>query len=292
MRAALALALLVLAGTAGAEAPDRSIRPEARSAADAPPHATVTTSTSQAPWYNVSEIAPGSSLRPEMRDPIDPVTITGGAARAEWYQVEISALAPARTERPTLRPPAILARATALADQRRRGAVCGDPAIQGERVGRVPGNGACGIEGAVRVRSVAGVALSSPATLDCNTARALKSWVESGLKPAVGNEGGGPVEMRVMADYICRGRNGVSTARLSEHSFGRAIDIGGIRLADGSSISVLRGWSTRDDGAQLRQMHRSACGIFGTVLGPDSNAAHRDHFHFDTASYRSGSYCR
>jgi hypothetical protein len=39
-------------------------------------------------------------------------------------------------------------------------------------------------------------------------------------------------------------------------------------------------------------MHKAACGPFGTVLGPNSNRFHQDHFHFDTARYRSGSYCR
>jgi len=40
----------------------------------------------------------------------------------------------------------------------------------------------------------------------------------------------------------------------------------------------------------LRSVHAGACGIFGTVLGPESNAAHRDHFHFDGAERRK-SYC-
>ena len=31
----------------------------------------------------------------------------------------------------------------------------------------------------------------------------------------------------------------------------------------------------------LRQAHEDACEIFGTVLGPESNEAHRDHFHLD-----------
>ena len=42
----------------------------------------------------------------------------------------------------------------------------------------------------------------------------------------------------------------------------------------------------------MRKMHRTACGPFGTVLGPDSDRFHRDHFHFDTAKYRSGPFCR
>ena len=33
----------------------------------------------------------------------------------------------------------------------------------------------------------------------------------------------------------------------------------------------------------LRAAHRSACRIFGTVLGPEANKAHRNHFHVDMA---------
>lgn len=41
----------------------------------------------------------------------------------------------------------------------------------------------------------------------------------------------------------------------------------------------------------LRRIHREACGPFGTVLGPDANAAHADHFHFDGAARRSSAFC-
>lgn len=41
----------------------------------------------------------------------------------------------------------------------------------------------------------------------------------------------------------------------------------------------------------LREVHAKGCEIFGTALGPDANADHRDHFHFDMAKRRSG-YCR
>ena len=45
------------------------------------------------------------------------------------------------------------------------------------------------------------------------------------------------------------------------------------------------------EGAFLRRLHKGACGIFSTVLGPEANEAHRDHFHLDLAPRRRGSFC-
>ena len=42
----------------------------------------------------------------------------------------------------------------------------------------------------------------------------------------------------------------------------------------------------------LRRLHQGACGVFGTVLGPEANEAHRDHFHFDLAHRRNSAYCQ
>lgn len=41
----------------------------------------------------------------------------------------------------------------------------------------------------------------------------------------------------------------------------------------------------------LRHLHRGACGPFGTVLGPEANDAHRDHFHLDLAPRRRSAFC-
>jgi len=41
----------------------------------------------------------------------------------------------------------------------------------------------------------------------------------------------------------------------------------------------------------LREAHTEACKIFGTVLGPESNNAHRNHFHVDMAERKSGNFC-
>ncbi|SFR10235.1 extensin family protein [Poseidonocella sedimentorum] len=193
---------------------------------------------------------------------------------------------------PKPRPPEIIRRAMAQQQARARGAVCGDPDIQGDRVGAIPGRmKGCGIGEAVRVRSVLGVRLSQTSLMDCTTARALKTWIRKGAKPALGQTGGGLAELKVFAHYACRPRNSQPGAKISEHGRGRAIDVGGFVLRDGREISVLEGWNSSAARA-LRRMHKAACGPFGTVLGPEANRFHRDHFHFDTARYRSGSYCR
>lgn len=41
----------------------------------------------------------------------------------------------------------------------------------------------------------------------------------------------------------------------------------------------------------LRELHAGACGIFSTVLGPEANRAHHDHFHFDLKGRRGAAYC-
>ena len=42
----------------------------------------------------------------------------------------------------------------------------------------------------------------------------------------------------------------------------------------------------------LRAAHDSACKIFGTVLGPEANEAHRNHLHLDMAQRSFGTICR
>lgn len=232
------------------------------------------------------EIASYRSVLPE-------IALTPERAFAARPSQPSSRLATGFSRRPFTRPDAVLRKAMAKRQERARGAVCGDPAIQGESVGFVPGRiSGCGIENAVQVRSVSGIGLSQQAVMDCGTAQALKLWVDKGMKPAVGEYRGGVKQLRVAAHYACRGRNNQAGARISEHGKGRAIDISGFVMGDGTEITVLKDWNRKNTGAILRAMHKRACGIFGTVLGPQSDRFHQDHFHFDTARYRSGSYCR
>ena len=229
--------------------------------------------------------APETSLRPVPRPGSETIMATQNQAGERKGLF--------RSLRPMLRRGE--ARRMTRAEKRlaKKGAVCGDIDIQGIAVGRVSGRiRGCGVEDAVKIRSISGVALSQQSVMDCRTAQALKRWIEGGMKPAVGRRGGGVVRLRVAAHYACRTRNSRKGARISEHGKGRAIDISAFTLRDGNEISVLKHWGKGRNGRILKNMHRSACGPFGTVLGPNSDRHHRDHFHFDTARYRSGSYCR
>jgi hypothetical protein len=42
----------------------------------------------------------------------------------------------------------------------------------------------------------------------------------------------------------------------------------------------------------LHGVHSGACSVFGTVLGPEANEAHRDHFHLDMKYRRRNSFCQ
>jgi hypothetical protein len=67
-------------------------------------------------------------------------------------------------------------------------------------------------------------------------------------------------------------------------------------LADGRHITVREGWSGTDrDREFLRAVHTGACREFTTVLGPDNDRYHRDHFHLDLARRASNGherYCK
>lgn len=263
-----ALALLIcLAGPAAALAPDASLRPHVPKA-DRP-------GTPRA-------ITPVTRPEPALlRD-----APNGAVAEASIFAASLSL-------RPTLRPAEIEQKAAAKRRARRKGAVCGDVDIQGDVVGLVPGRiRGCGIKDAVKVRSVSGIGLTQQSVMDCTTAKALKTWVNRSARPALSSKGGGLSKLKVAAHYACRTRNNQKGAKISEHGKGKAIDISGFVLKNGDLVTVLKGWNARGTSKALRSMHKGACGPFGTVLGPNSDRFHRDHFHFDTARYRSGPFCR
>jgi hypothetical protein len=320
--AGLALLACVLGAGALADAPSRSLVPLARGSVAAVAETAAATGLASTPARAATALAPRASLRPLARG--GSVALSSRDARPATASAAAAALALAADVPPpaTTRPAAVTAstapvaqsprpsgrpedlsqsaRATATRQTPGRvtqpgtpGTLCGIPGLSGDRLEPFTGRSAgCGIAEPVRLRVVDGIPLTTPATINCDTARALRTWVREGLVPAVGQTGGGVANLRVVASYACRTRNSQTGARLSEHARGNAIDIAGIGLANGEELSVLSGWGNGREGRILREAHSSACGTFGTVLGPNSDRFHRDHFHFDVASYRSGAYCR
>ncbi|MGV6846811.1 MAG: extensin-like domain-containing protein [Marinibacterium sp.] len=277
---AMAIAMLAAAPAQTAPVPDQSLRPMPRPAGGvAMAGASVTSLILAAPT------AATGLVRPRMR-PLSPQEIAA-ATRPEG-----PFLAPDLSLRPAPRSRAVIEQVLFKKRQRRKNAVCGDLDLQGSPAGDVTGKiKGCYIKDAVRLTSVAGVKLSQPSLMTCDTAKALKKWVDKDVQKAFKRQGP-VVELKVAAHYACRTRNNRTGAKLSEHAKGRAIDISAFVMRDGDLVSVLKDWGKGRDGKSLAKAHKAACGPFGTVLGPKSDAYHRDHFHLDTARYRSGAYCR
>lgn len=172
-------------------------------------------------------------------------------------------------------------------------AICGDARLTGTAAATLVGAGACGIENPVRLTSAAGVTLKRPVVVGCKVARRLADWIEADVGPAARKAlGARLVAIEPFAGYSCRPRNNRPGARMSLHGTGKAIDVGAFSFDDGREVSVKRDWRAGDGRAAfLRTAWRGACRHFGTVLGPQSDRHHQDHFHVDVAEGRAP-YCR
>jgi hypothetical protein len=160
--------------------------------------------------------------------------------------------------------------------------------------GRHEGAGQCGIDDAVALSAIDGVSLQPAALLTCEAALTYANlWTEIKAPLAESIFQSEPQTVFVAASYACRGRNNIAGARISEHAFGRAIDVRGIAFEDGQVWSVQPHPEGADDPAARFQaaIRQDACGPFTTILGPGSDGHHQDHIHFDIAR-RSSTYCR
>lgn len=152
------------------------------------------------------------------------------------------------------------------------------------------GPSVCGAETPFEMSGADGgrVTLEPAAMLRCPMIPTIDRWVQDVVEPAARFQlGQRLVGLSVMSSYSCRPVNGVSGGIISEHAYANAVDIGGFKLEDGRTISVLAGWSggSGREQAFLRQVHDGACRYFTTVLGPNYNGYHRNHFHLDLAHH-------
>jgi hypothetical protein len=151
-------------------------------------------------------------------------------------------------------------------------------------------SGLCGIEHPLMLKAIVladkrQIPLEPAVAMRCRLAGAIAQWVIDDVAPLAAASGEPLVALSGVGAYECRGRNGVTGAKLSEHAIGNALDFGGLKLAGGKIISV-----QQPNGAQalLEKVRAGACARFSTVLGPGSDASHKTHVHLDLQERRHG----
>lgn len=153
----------------------------------------------------------------------------------------------------------------------------------------------CSLSNTVEIARLPGdhgtFAVSNLGPVACPTADAFTGWVRYGVDRAARIYlGSSVVRVETMGSYACR--NVAGSSRRSAHATAQAIDVAAFHLADGRRVSVLDDWDegTSAEREFLRIVQRSACKRFETVLGPEYNAAHRNHFHLERGG--DGGFCR
>jgi hypothetical protein len=162
------------------------------------------------------------------------------------------------------------------------------PTAYMSRASAIDGPGACGMNHPFKVAAFAGgtIGLKTQATLACPIIPTIDAWFLEVVQPAAALYFGSSVAEVRSGSYSCRGRNSRRGAKLSEHSFGNALDVMGFRLADGRDVTIRGGWrGAQDEQEFLREVFVGACNYFRTVLGPGADAFHYDHFHLDLARH-------
>ncbi len=153
--------------------------------------------------------------------------------------------------------------------------------------------GGCSTANAVSLIDI-GTKVTNLGPMTCPLASSFTDWTRDIVRPAAKKILGSPLaRIETTGTYSCRrvGGNG----NLSQHAFGNAVDVFAFVTEDGRKVSVLNGWNGTDKEQRfLRQLHKEACGVFGTVLGPSYNREHANHFHFDMAASRlnGAAFCR
>lgn len=150
--------------------------------------------------------------------------------------------------------------------------------------------GGCSSIDAVKLLDI-GTPTTNLGAMTCPLARNFAAWAQYAVKPAARKFfGQDVVKIETFGTYSCRNIYGGRSGRLSQHAYSNAVDVSAFVLADGRRIALKTHWNAdRPSQEFLRALHKSACRRFGTVLGPEYNAAHHDHFHFDMGG---NGFCR
>jgi hypothetical protein len=153
----------------------------------------------------------------------------------------------------------------------------------------IHGPGDCGGEDLVRLEAVVlpdkrRVSVRPAAILRCAMASAIADWIRTDMAPLAARLGSAISDLDNFDSFECRGRNRATGGRLSEHGYANALDVRGVKLANGQSISL----TDRTVSREVREsVLHSACARFSTVLGPGSDGYHEDHIHLDLIERRN-----
>lgn len=148
----------------------------------------------------------------------------------------------------------------------------------------------CGADDAMTLRKSL-VVYGDGVEMTCLALTALMIWERHVAIPAAHEEMGADLTRIVhYGSYQCRNVNGAREGKRSKHATARAVDIAGFQFSDGQKISVLKDWGQDTPaGRYLKRAHDGACEVFNGVLGPDYNALHANHFHFERGAWN---YCK
>ncbi|RYG59703.1 MAG: extensin family protein [Alphaproteobacteria bacterium] len=146
----------------------------------------------------------------------------------------------------------------------------------------------CPLLNIVRVNR-AGVPFNSSFMATCPLAVAWQVFFHNTLQQAAQTHFGQNIkEVRHIGSYACRNVYNRAQGRLSQHATANALDLTGFVLEDGTLISIEEDWASTTHPARaafLKDLHSGACRSFNVVLGPNYNAAHKNHFHLDMGTY-------
>jgi hypothetical protein len=237
------------------------------------PAAALATSKSAASRLPTTEI-PLPPPRPEMKP-------DGSAPSDEANPDEIPSPPPRPADLATSSPPIVTVSPEFLAEE----SACRERLTQlGVRFEPLPAiaDGLCGATHPLRVLALPDGIEIPPATLVCAAAEALARWTREVVAvEATRHLEAQPTRIAIGTSYQCRTQNHRAGAKLSEHAFANAIDIGGFEFKGRKAVTVDFHAPDTPESLFLQAVRTQACTYFTTVLGPGSDAAHANHLHLD-----------
>ena len=179
-----------------------------------------------------------------------------------------------------------------LADEAQCRSVLSDAGARFEAMDDLVVDQNCGITGRGLLSQLVTSRIDAVET-SCRTTLRLAMWEHHVVQPAARDFLGTGVEkLRHAGSYNCRRMRTAQgqSSRWSSHATADSIDILGVELTDGRTLSLLSDWNAAGpEAAFLRQIGQGACDWFRVVLGPEYNHLHADHFHLQGPGW---GFCR